>query len=56
VGVQYASDTADFSCPTDHGMRALTLRAGQLLDTCNSASACMCDADGGACDPTDARF
>ena len=53
VGVQVASDTSPYVCPTNSGLQRFLLRAGQFRpDTCNSVTSCSCaDAGTGPCQP-----
>jgi hypothetical protein len=53
VGVQIASDTSPYVCPTNSGLQRFQLRAGQLRpDTCNGVTSCSCaDAGTGPCQP-----
>lgn len=51
VGVDLATDSDQWSCPSDPSMSASAVRAGQFPDTCNTAVTSSCPADGGAISP-----
>ncbi len=54
VGEQLGTDDGEFVCPTDPGLIGFQLRAGKFPDTCDSATTCTCNPDGGGCEPPDA--
>jgi hypothetical protein len=53
VGVELASDSSDYTCPSDPRVRSLRLRAGHFPDPSCPMVECPCVDGGAACGPED---